>query len=694
MKPAFVAWISFGLLVLVARPAAVAVEPVQFVFRLPPDAENPFARDLWADVLTPSQKILRLPVFVFGNGLFAVRARPSEIGDYRLSTVIERDGNRSIPLPVTAQGQVRQTVKRAAPLPQVMGYRGSPSRFLFGNSTPFTPIGANIPWATGDRLKFHLRALSEFNAQGLNWMRIWMTHWGGLNLDWLPPDQGAAPARGTLDLRVADDWDKIVSAAEEQGVYLQIVLQHHGQYSTTVNSNWKEHPWNKANRGGFLAKPDDFFSATEALALTALKYRYIVARWGYSPAVLAWELFNEVHWTDPINLGHDDTVVAQWHTAMATYLRQVDKYHHLVTTSTENLRSPIYAKIDFYQPHLYAANMLAGVREFAVDPRKLDRPIFYGEFGDDHMELSPAQKESGVAIVPPVWASLMGEGRYPAQPWLGEQLLQRGRLGELGAVARFLQATRLGEREELSAFSPMVECATQVPLTLAAGQVWQRRPAPEITVALDGRETLELARLPRNFVGSTAELQQGFPDRATFRLDAPQEIVLRPRFTGIGAKGATVRVRLDGHVALEKTWVASASDAPTARNPTILSLSVPAGPHTVVVENPGGSDWFELAGIETSQRVSVLAAVGKRGADFIAAWVWHREGVYALKPPAAVGGTLLLEDVAAGAWQITWWDALKGAPLATQKIEHPGGLLKVATPAIDRHAAVVLTRAP
>lgn len=693
MKPASASWISFGLLILTAG-FATAVEPVQFVFRLPPDSENPFARDLWADVLTPSQKILHLPVFVFGNGLFAVRARPSEAGDYRLSTVTERDGNRSTPLPVTAQGQVRQTVKQPAPLPQVMGYRGSPSRFLFGNHTPFTPIGANVPWATADRVKFHLRAIADFNAQGLNWMRIWMSHWGGLNLDWLPADLGPAPPRGRLDLRVADDWDKIVAAAEDQGVYLQIVLQHHGQYSTTVNSNWKEHPWNKANRGGFLAKPDEFFTSTEALGLTALKYRYIVARWGYSPAVLAWELFNEVHWTDPINLGHDDATVAQWHEAMATYLRQVDKYHHLVTTSTENLRSPIYAKIDFYQPHLYAANQLAGVREFAFEPRKLDRPIFYGEFGDDHMELSTAQKESGVAIVPPVWASLMGEGRYPAQPWLGEQLIQRGRLGELGAVARFLKATRLCEREDLTPFSPAMECGTQVPLNLAAGQVWQRRPAPEIAVPLDGRETLELARIPRNFVGSTSDLQQGFPDRATFHFDAAQEITLRPRFTGVGAKGSAVRLSLDGQVALEKTWAASADDAPTPRNPAILSLTVPAGKHTVVVENPGGSDWFELAGIETSQRIPVLAAVGKRGGDFLALWVWHREGVYALKPPAAVGGSLLIEDVPAGSWQVAWWDALKGVPLAPQKIEHSGGRLKLVTPAIDRHAAVVLTRVP
>ena len=681
------------VLFLLLACASRGTEPVQFLFRLPPDERNPFGRDLWADVDTPSDKTLRLPVFFFGGGQFAVRARASELGEYHLRGVIEKLGTRIAPLAISVAGSDRQVVKTLAAMPQVTGYRGKPARFLFdrGGET-YTPVGANVPWASGEPVAFYRHAFSEFNRQDLGWMRIWMAHWGGLNLEWLAPEKGASPPPGILDLRVAADWDKIVAAAEEKNVYLQIVLQHHGQYSTTVNPNWKEHPWNAANPRGFLARPEDFFTSDVAIGLTALKYRYIAARWGYSPAVFAWELFNEVHWVDALKLGHDVEAVAHWHAEMAGYLRAVDPYHHLVTTSTENLRSAIYAKMDFYQPHLYASNLLAGAREFAVSPEKLNRPVFYGEFGDDHVDLTTAQKHAGIALVPPVWASLMGEGVCPAQLWLGPELIQMGRLGELGAVARFVNATRLGEREGLTGFSPATECEVRVPFTLAAGQVWQQRSAPELTVPLDGREPLDFARIPKNFAGTPENLREGFPGRATYHLDLPREMALRVRVTDVGERGSALRVSIDGKVALEKTWPARPAVPPTREKPAIVSFSVPAGQHTLLVENPGAPDWFELAGIDFPQEIPVLAAIGRRGADFIALWVWHREGVFAVKSPRAVAGSLLLEDVPAGSWSVVWWDTLKGIPSAAKILNHPGGLLKVPTPLIDRHAAVVLTR--
>ena len=103
-----------------------------------------------------------------------------------------------------------------------------------------------------------------------------MAHWGGLNLDWLPESLGSSPRGGELDLRVAEAWDKMLETAEERGVYIQLVLQHHGQYSSQVNSNWQYNPWNVAN-GGFLKTPVEFFTSPEALRLTLLKYRTIVA---------------------------------------------------------------------------------------------------------------------------------------------------------------------------------------------------------------------------------------------------------------------------------------------------------------------------------------------------------------------------------------------------------------------------------
>ena len=289
----------------------------------------------------------------------------------------------------------------------------------------------------------------------------------------------------------------------------------------------------------------------------------------------------------------------------------------------------------------------------------------------------------------------MGQGRYPAQPWNGARILEEGRLGELGAVARFLAATGLSRRDGLTPFAAVVECATRVPLELPGGQIWERRPAPEITVPLDGRQPIEYADIPRIYVGSPTSLAQGYPGRATYHIDFPRAVTIRLHLADTGRRGAALRVSLDGRAVIERTWPARPPDAAGAKPvPTAAELSFPAtaGAHTLVVENPGSLDWFDLKGIDLGLDTGVLAAVGRRGADFIALWVWHRTGVFALQTPAPATGTVLIDDVPAGAWHVAWWDTLEGVPADPVTIQHGGGVLRLPTPPIARHAAVVLTR--
>ncbi|MDI1247467.1 MAG: hypothetical protein PSV13_01165, partial [Lacunisphaera sp.] len=108
--------------------------------------------------------------------------------------------------------------------------------------------------------------------------------------------------------------------------------------------------------------------------------------------------------------------------------------------------------------------------------------------------------------------------------------------------------------------------------------------------------------------------------------------------------------------------------------------------------NPGNTDWVDLAAIDLGLDTSVLAAIGKRHESFIALWVWHRTNLYSAGTLVPTTGTLVVDDVPAGTWKITWWDTAKGIPAPSSTITHPGGPLRLATPPITRHAAVVLTR--
>jgi hypothetical protein len=509
-----------------------------------------------------------------------------------------------------------------------------------------------------------------------------MCHWGNLNLDWHPAKQGPSPTPGTIDPAVAARWDRMLELAEQHQVYVQVVLQHHGQYATRTNPNWAENPWNAANPGGFLKTPEEFFTSATARRLTKLKYRYSAARWGWSPAVFAWELFNEVHWVDAMATTQGRAEVAAWHSEMAEWLRSVDAYQHLIGTSTEDLRSACYEKMDFYQPHLYAAELISGARRISF-PGVIDRPVFYGEQGDDHLDVSDDVKESGRALVPPVWAGLFGQAHLPAQPWLGATLLRQNRAAELGAVARFVAATHFAEQSDLQPFSAVVESAQRVALRLTGSMVWQRRPAPDIEVPLDGRRPIELGDVPRIY--SAPARDEEFPTSGTYHFDYPRATTLRVHVARVGEGEPRLEVLVNGRVAASHVW--SPDESPACE----LDVPVAPGRRIVTIRNVGRKAWIEIPSVDLGTTVSPLAAIGQRGSRLIALWVWNQPGLYA-ESPSPVEGTVVLEDVPPGEWRVTWWDTATGTPLAPIRVVHHGGVMRLPSPAVARHAAVVLSR--
>jgi hypothetical protein len=667
-------------------------KPVEFEF-VPPDSQidpNPYSRELWAQVTTPSGRTLTLPAFYEDGGVFAVRARPDEAGTYRFGQVSETTrGLRTGGLVVSLVTASSVDIASRTRLPAIMRDPREEKQFIRSDGHPYVPVGADLAWSTdkgADPVPYYQAAFPAYARANLNWMRIWMTHWDGLNLDWLPKEMGPSPKAGTLSEDVARSWDRIISLAEENGVYIQVVLQHHGEYTTYNDSVWAENPWNAANPGGFLKGPSDFFTDANARAATLLKYRYIVARWGWSPAVLSWELFNEVHWTNAMREGHEADV-ARWHSLMADFLRSVDVYGHLVTTSTENLRSPVYEKLDYYQPHLYASNMVAGARLFAEEVSKLHRPVFYGEEGGERSGLPSDVMEAGLDLVPPVWASIMGQGGIPAQPWDGWKLLKQGRLGELGAVYRFLALNGVVAQRDLQPFSAVVETRERVPLAIRAGEYWQHRAPLDLAYPLDGREPLEAGDIAATLVAKKS-VAEGFPDRATYRLDLPHRSAMSVHVDSVAASGGGLRVSVDGKEVALHQWAGGATP-----DPAVLEFKVPSGRHTILLEDPG-PDWVGVSEIDTGMKEPVLALVGRRNSRFIEAWVWHRSNLYALHPAAPASGTVVFDAVPAGSWKVTWWDTEKGVPKSSSTVQHAGGTLRIATPPIERHAAVVLSVAP
>ncbi len=195
----------------------------------------------------------------------------------------------------------------------------------------------------------------------------------------------ASASAGKYSLQISQRYDSIVEDAMQKGIGIQLVLQHHGQFSTTTNSNWNENPYNIANSafGGFLTNPEDFFTNAEAKRLTKNKYRYIVARWGYCPAIFAWELWNEVQFTDGWN--NNRPAVVAWHQEMADYIRSIDPHGHLITTSSDGSGfADIWnqANMDMVQFHQYGSPT---IETYYGTVRGLqnnyNKPVMMAEFG-------------------------------------------------------------------------------------------------------------------------------------------------------------------------------------------------------------------------------------------------------------------------------------------------------------------------
>ena len=252
----------------------------------------------------------------------------------------------------------------------------NPRYFAFDDGSPYIPIGLNIGWGGADVLGDYTRWFDRLSANGGNVARVWMASWS-FGIEW--NDTGL----GDYTNRMQQAWllDQIFKLAEERGIYIMLTLVNHGAFSTSVNPEWADNPYNVAN-GGPLSNPLAFVTDATAKQFFKQRLRYIAARWGYSPNLLAWEWWNEVNWT-----GIGDQDLEPWIAEMTPALQEFDPYDHLITTSNANgTLTQIWAMdaIDFSQQHDYTGGDLT--QTLAEDLRRIQaiapaKPILMGELG-------------------------------------------------------------------------------------------------------------------------------------------------------------------------------------------------------------------------------------------------------------------------------------------------------------------------
>lgn len=361
--------------------------------------ENPYLYpNIAVDMLfeTPSGKSISLPCYYIAGASgepshWRARFTPQEAGCYGYHIILSK-ANEQTHVSDTSTFSVSSTFKRG------FIHRNDDWTFRFDNGERFRGIGENIGWESrsNDDSKF-FKALHEnprFNyydmlgklaSYGGNFFRTWMCSWN-LPLEWKQVIN-TSRYRNTTDHFNPDAinrMDQLVELTDSLGVYFMLTLDHAGSY---IGAEWEINSYNLKN-GGPAASPEDFFRNPRAIVQYKSRLRYLVARWGYSPSIAAWEFFNEI---DNVMYAGDadhpikDEIIVAWHDEMSRYLKSIDPYGHMITTSishreVQGLNS--IESIDFNQKHIYKKTdaIPSALRQYSS---RFDKPYVIGEFAYD-----------------------------------------------------------------------------------------------------------------------------------------------------------------------------------------------------------------------------------------------------------------------------------------------------------------------
>lgn len=656
---------------------------LEAAFELPQVKGNPFdftQNDVLVTFVGPDGSESTRPAFFDGHQTWRIRITPTLPGKYAIHaiTLNSKDANPQ-------KLQPPDFDVTASPRPGFIHLDPhNNKRFIFDDGSPYYPVGYNLGWHSPGAPPL-TETIARMGNAGINWTRIWMCNWDGKNLDW-NDDEDNQPKLGYLNLSTAKTWDDLVTAADAANLHFHLVLQHHGQYSSTTNPNWQINPWNKAN-GGWLNNAADFFSDPKAIALTKNKFRYIIARWGYSPSIMAWELFNEVEFTDAYKTNLDD--VAAWHVTMAKFIREQDPYHHLITTSSEVTEPKLWPAVDYYESHVYSPDVLSCIAVLEAD--KLDRAYFYGEYG----QLVDPHPQTGDVLHHGLWGSMMSQSSGAAQYWFWENVESNNFFYHYTAAQKFIDQSGLLNQQDMKPIEVEAETPDRGPLRFGPGTGWAPARVTEFTIKPTG--FVEGIGGMSSFLQGDGKNKQMFPF-ALFHVNYAEPGTFAVKVYETTPDGAHVEALLDDKPAasLDLAPAPPPFPGPNGRsrppsNPhpdATVEFPVPAGQHTIRLKNTG-PDWAHLWEFTLTPYAPELAVLAKSGQNLTVLWVYNRVA----NTGQLVSGKLQVPGLAAGSYNVTWFDTRTGTVVSQETLNATGSdSLKLTTPPIAKDLAAWIKR--
>lgn len=638
---------------------------------------NPFdVNDIRVDMLinSPSGENIIQPGFFDGKkddvSLWKVRFTPVDVGNYSYQFKIQSPSDTIITKTISVEviPSKRNGFLRLNP--------ESDYTFKFDSGKLFRAFGENVCWT--DDYAYYFKKLNEI---GCNFVRIWMCPWN-LYLEWTDP------GLGKYHLQNAARLDSVLSFAEKYNIYFMLCFDYHGvvqkQQGYFKENKWDENPYNYKN-GGPCRTEADFFSNQIAKEYYKKRLNYIVARYSYSPYVLAWEFWNEVDLT----AGKPEDIVA-WHKEMAAFLRQIDPYKHLISTSFSYMEFPKIwqiQQIDLTQTHLYNKPNFATLIPATIERHRLkyQKPHVVGEFGSDYRGSKETRENDpdNVAIQNGLWAGLFSATPISPLTWWWDELIEADNLYfHFQAITNFASEISISSKsiQQLDIEDILIEnnsSETTSSYTIYPTKSWGKNTILSFQINPDSH--IENNDQIPSYLYGKSKLEMKQPPE--FKINYPSNGRFAVHVDEVSDFGL-LKIYLDGKLALEKplplgdgqgeweksTWKEEIRMYQGVYNKS-YGIDIPKGNHKIRVENDG-RDWikitlyqFENSGINTNNKIEVM---GVRQNLNIFLWLrnekyqWQllkNEKIQELPETTSV---LKIPDLVIGTYQVEWWDTYQG----------------------------------
>jgi hypothetical protein len=555
---------------------------------------------------------------------------------------------------------------------------GSNKYFKFDNGKSFFAVGLNLAWYEYPEKTFsYKRWLDSLENNGANFIRVWMSE-NAFAIEW--KNTGLGNYTNRQDRAYQLDW--LLDYAEKKNVFIQLCLIPHGQFSSSINPEWIDNPYNSIN-GGPCAKPWDFFSNSIAKDLFKRKLRYIIARWGYSPNLFAWEFFNEVDHTDSFDVYRSQ--VFNWHIEMAQYLKSIDSNKRLITTSYANefLDSNIWSSplFDFTQIHHY--NTTTDMQPAQVDLTALylsdfGKPVSLGEY--DFLELGPwavINDPRGINFHNSLWASVMSGAFGTASTWSWENYIDpKGLFHHFKPIAEFVKDVKFLEQNFIP-IKPLTYADTKTDFQIApAYPKWGKGPESNFSIISDGTINPAAINLSKFLYGNTHNTQ--FRNPPTFYVNFSQSAEFKVIVGNAISTSPKIQIWLNGIKKVDQIANVNAT----------YSISVPIGSHQIFVDNQG-IDWIRIAEYVFTNFVGGIRSYALKGKTEIIGWVQNRNYNWRYlrdlpTPPAVISNSLIKIPalVNNGFYRVDWWDCHKGIIIKSDTVSSVDDTLTINVPPI------------